>query len=322
MNNRFLRAACVLALISAAGCGGGKEPPKVGAQPAAKPPAGNASAEQVAKEMRGNVRCPAQDSKPRAANAPVDDVVGIRPGMPIDEAANFAMCDNPLIVVTENKQRGYNINTFGAHIRQGFDAKFAEPRVEKTSQQILKEMQEETVRRGNNTYVAPLKGGQARYYVSSMGLPGQELVLSVAREEYFPDGKLPTVDNVKKALIGKYGEPTDENDSGQNAYLWWVYDPSGNKAEGGSSVAGQCKINVSPDSGTSLSNACGVQVGALIQGTAQNAGLAHSLAVTVQNGALGMAVLRGTEQALAQGDASRKAKELNDASKNSAAPKL
>jgi hypothetical protein len=155
-----------------------------------------------------------------------------------------------------------------------------------------------------------------------MGLPGQELVLSVAREEYFPDGKLPTVDSVKKALTAKYGEPTDVNDTGQSTYLWWEYDPSGGKIASGSSLAGQCKINPSPDSGTSLSNACGVQVGAFIQSAGQNAGLAHSLAVNVQNGALGMTVLRGTEQTLAQGDAARKTKEVNDASKNAAAPKL
>ena len=48
----------------------------------------------------------------------------------------------------------------------------------------------------DSTFGGNLKSGQVRYFVSSMGLLGQEQVLSVAREEYFADGKLPTVDSV------------------------------------------------------------------------------------------------------------------------------
>ena len=312
---RFVWAASVLAALSLAACGS-KTPTKVvGAQPDKAAPTGAASAEQVAKEMRGNVSCPAKASTPRPANAPVDDVTGVRPGMPLDEAANFVMCDNPLMVVTENTSRGYNVNTYGQHIRQGFDGQFAQPRVVKTSQQILDDMQKEAMQRGANTYVAPLQPGQSRYYVSTMGLPGQEQVLSVAREEYYATSKLPTVDSVKQALVAKYGEPSQANDN----YLWWEYDPSGAKLAQGS---GNCQINVSPDAGASLSTACGVTVGALIQPSSDNPGLAHSLAVNAQNGAMGMAVLKNTEDALQKVDDARKAKQLNDATQNSDKPKL
>jgi hypothetical protein len=238
--------------------------------------------------------------------------------MPLDEAANFVMCDNPMLVVTENKSRGYNINTYGQHIRQGFDAQFAEARVVKTSQQILKDMEDESMRRSANTYVAPLKPGQVRYFVSSMGLPGQEKVLSVAREEYFPTDKLPTVDSVKQALISKYGEPSQANGN----YLWWEYDPAGAKITQGSPLLGACSINVSPDASTSLSTNCGVTVGAAIQPARENPGLAHSLAVSSQNGAAGMTILTSTEQALRSDDEARKSKELNDAAKNAKGPKL
>ena len=173
-----------------------------------------------------------------------------------------------------------------------------------------------------NAYVAPLKAGQVRYFVSSMGMPGQEQVLSVAREEYFPDGKLPTVDSVRQALIAKYGEPSDASDGGTSAYLWWDYDPSGNKIVRGSQRYGACRINVSPDSGTSLSTDCGLEIGAMIQSARENPGLAHSLAVTSQNGAKGYAVLKGTEEALKRSDDARKAGELSKAAKDSTAPKL
>jgi hypothetical protein len=291
--------------------------------PSAKPTSsGPASAEQVAKEMRGNVSCPANASSQRPQGAPVDDVVGVRPGMPLDEAAHFVMCDNPLLVVTENTSRGYNIATYGHHVRQGFDARFAEPRVTKTSAQILSEMESESMRRSGNAYVAPLKAGQIRYFVSSMGMPGQEQVLSVAREEYFADGKLPTVDSIRQALTAKYGEPSNASDGGTIAYLWWEYDPSGNKIVRGSQRYGACRINASPDSGTSLSTDCGLEIGAMIQSARENPGLARSLSVTSQDSAKGYAVLKSSEEALKRVDDSRKAAELSKAAKDASAPKL
>lgn len=319
---RQIYAICALAIIGmAVGCKEKERASIVGGKPKS-PSAAPATAEQVAKEARGNVSCPAKASVERPASAPVDDVVGVRPGMPLDEAAHFVLCDNPLLVVTENTSRGYNITTYGQHVRQGFDAKFAEPRLVKTSAQILSEMQDETIRRGGNSYVAPLKPGQTRYFVSSMGLPGQEQVMSVAREEYFQDGKLPTVTSVKQALIGKYGEPSKMSDSGTTVYLWWEYDPAGARIGQNSPRAGECRMNVSPDSGTSLSTDCGIQIGALIQSARENPGLARSLAVTSQDGARGYAILRNTEEALRKGDEARKSKELSDASKSANAPKL
>lgn len=313
--NRLVWVTCASAMLLMVGC---SSKDKAGGSAALVKSSGPASAEQVAREMRGNVRCPAKALTDPPAGAPVDDVVGVRPGMTWDEAANFVMCDNPMLVITESTSRGYNINTYGQHIRQGFDAKFAEARTVKTSQQILQDMQDESMRRSANTYVAPLKPGQVRYFVTTMGLPGQEKVLSVAREEYFPTGKLPTTDSVRQALIAKYGEPSQIN--GNN--LWWEYDPAGGKLTQGSPLLGTCSTNVSPDASTSLSTNCGVTVGAAIQPATENPGLAHSLAVSSQNGAAGMIVLNGTEQALSTGDQARKAKELNAAAKSGQGPKL
>ena len=320
--HRRLCAVLALAVIALAiGCKEKKQEVMVGKRP--KPSSsGPASAEQVAKEMRGDVSCPAKASAPRPSDAPVDDVVGVRPGMLLDEAANFVLCDNPLLVVTENSNRGYDISTYGQHVRQGFDAKFAEPRVVRTSAQIVSEMQDEAIRHSGNAYIAPLKPGQARYFVSSMGLPGHEQVLSVAREEYFAEGKFPTVESIKEALVSKYGEPSQMSDNGSTVYLWWEYDPAGSRITRASPRFGECRINVSPDSGTSLSTDCGLEIGALIQGTRENPGLAQSLAVTSQDGARGYATLKGTEEALRNGDQARKSKELSDASKTASAPKL
>jgi len=322
--SRLLRVTLAWAVLSMAACGSKSANNATTGTAKSSPaaPLGPASAEQVAKENRGNVKCPANVPTAQPAGAQVDDVTGVRPGMSWDDAANLVLCDNPLMVVTENPSRGYNINTYGQHIRQGFDGKFAEPRVVSNPQQTVAEMMNQSLARANNAYATPLPIGQSRYFVSTMGLPGQERVLSVAREESFAEGKQPTVDSLKQALIAKYGEPSQENDNGVNSRLYWEYDPSGAKITQGSPRLGICRIDVGSDAATSLSTGCGLTVGAGIEGARNNPGLAHSFAVTSQNGAQGMAALKSIEDALKLAADARKAKELNDASKHASTPKL
>jgi hypothetical protein len=314
---RLALMACALALAVGCGSTGGVEPAAAAAQPSTPAPSGEASAEQVAKEMRGDVKCPAQPSAPRPAGAPVDDVVGVRPGMSWDEATRFVMCDHPLMVIQANTGRNFDIQTYGQPVRQGFAGNFAEPRVVKTSRDYLREMSEEASRRSANARVVPLQPGQSRVYVSTMGTPGQEQVVSVSREEYFAEGKLPTVDSVKQALVAKYGQPSSVNEAVNVFQMWWEYDPSGS-----TNTTQACRISVGPDAGAWLSTACGITVGAQIRSSSTNTGLAHSLAVTSQNGASGYALLKRTEDSLRAADDARKAKELNEASKNAGTPRL
>lgn len=60
--------------------------------------------------------------------------------MTYDEAAAVVLCSNELYVVQQNTSRTVQMNTYGQKIRQGFDARLAEPKVQKTPQQIMKEM--------------------------------------------------------------------------------------------------------------------------------------------------------------------------------------
>ena len=286
-------------------------------------PSGEATAEQVAKEMRGKVKCPAKVSVKRAANEPVDDVVGVRPLMPWKEAANLILCDREMLVITENSGRGYNIDTYGQTLHQGFDAKFAEPRKVKTSRDYMIEMSEEMTRRSGNAVDIPLEPGQVRWFASTMGLPGQEQVLSIAREEYYATDQLPPVESVLQALVEKYGQPSLVVDDNQIVMLlYWLYDPAGNKMPPTDPRVNRCRVSVSPDAGTSLSEDCGIAVGAGIRAAQNNRELAHSLAVNAQQGAAGYALLKSTEAALQQTDETRKAEELNKARKGAAKPKL
>ena len=208
---RILALTLTLALGA---CGSKGQGPGTGAVPggsaskSAQPRSGNATAEEVAEEMRGDVDCPARvATKARDAKAPVDDVLGVRPGQTYEEAANLVLCSNDLMVVQADG-RGFQIKTYGETLRQGFSARLAQARVEKTSKQIMQEMQDYSYGRSGNRVNEDMKPGDAKWYVGTIGLPGKERVINVAREEWFAEGRNPTMESVEQALLKKYGAPT------------------------------------------------------------------------------------------------------------------
>lgn len=324
---RIASHAALVALIAAlTACS--KAPPDRTSQQSApsKSPAkqaSSASAEEVAKEARGNLRCPAKIKTPaRASGAPVDDVVGVRPGMSYDEATNVVLCTNDLLVAQVDQSRRFNINTYGQTIRQGFGARFAEPRVQRTSKQIMEDMQKDFMARSNNAVRQDMKPGQAKWYVSTMGVPGEERVIAAAREEWFEEGGNPTMDSVEQALVKKYGNPTRNQNTGQDRQLTWAYDPFGRPVTETSPLYNKCYGSADPNSGTNFSPDCGIVVAAHVRATRENPGLSQYLQVGVIDQAKGYEAITGTEQALQQLDAQRKAQELEAASKNSKAPEL
>jgi hypothetical protein len=286
-------------------------------------PTGNASAAQVAEESRGDVNCPADiDTPARAANAPIDDVVGVRPGLTFEEAANVVLCSGELLVVSPAATRGFNFKTYGATIRQGFGARHAEERIEKTSQQIMKEMQDDMMARSGNAVRPDMKPGEAKWYVSTMGLPGEERVIAAAREEWFAEGRNPTMESVAQALTRKYGTPSRAQILPHVINLIWVYDPSGRFIPETSPLANQCTAMSDPDGGSNFSPDCGLVVAAQVWPTRENPALAQSLQVGVADQANGYQAITGTERALEAQEMQRRAKQVDDAAKNADGPKL
>jgi YD repeat-containing protein len=321
----YIRRLLVIALVGGTltACGSGKSPALSAAAnraAAASLPA-NASAAEVAAHMRGDVHCPA-DTAASVPGVPVDDVVGVRPGMGYDEAANVVMCSNPLLVVTPETGRGFNVQTYGQTIRQGFSARFAEPRVQKTSRQIMQDMQQDAMDRTLNEVRQDMKPGQSKWFVSTMGMPGQEKVISVAREQWFDEGRSPTIDSIEQSLVAKYGTPTQRIDQANYHQVRWAYDPRGRLITETSPLYNQCNGVFDPDSGVSVSPDCGVITEARIQPLLDNPALAQDLQVGVVDEASGYAALTATEQGLQAMDAARRAKQVKDAAKNAQAPKL
>ena len=321
---RVTHLAIAFLTVGLIGCDQPSEPPSKAAAAKSKPASqGAATAEQVAKEARADVRCPAkQKSAPRAAGVPVDDVIGVRPGMSYDEAANAVLCTHDLLVMQTDRGRGFNIKTYGQPLRHGFGARFAEPRVEWTAKRAKIESMDDIVARSGNAARDDMKPGQAKWYVGTMGLPGQERVINVAREEWFEAGANPTIASIEQALLKKYGPPSKQQNNNGQRYISWSYDLTGSLVTPGAPLFNRCSGNASPNGGVSLSPDCGTVVTAIVAPLRDNPDLALSMQVGVVDQAGGYQLVTTTEQALAQADQQRRAKETANATKNTAAPKL
>lgn len=324
-----LVVASVLAGMLAACGGSGPSPASSVAanRAAAESIPANASAEEVAAHMRGDVSCPAKlETTPPATNAPVDDIRGVRPGLTYEEAANVVMCTNPFLVVTPDNDRGFQIKTYGQKVRQGFTARLAEPA--KTGQQIMQEMRREQQARMSNAVRHDLKPGEEKWFVSTMGMPGQEQVIAVARDSWYAKGKNPTVASVIQALVKKYGQPTEikpaEHISLQrvNYSVRWAFDPRGRLITETSPQYNQCSGFSDANIAFHLSADCGAVVQAAVISTSENADLAQSLQVGVVNQAAGYTLLTATQQGLQAADAAKRAAQVKQAAKNANATQL
>lgn len=317
-------AACSVALLL---CGCGKPEPAataVARPAAAKVADEDESAGQVARRVRGEVACPAKLGSPaREESAPVDDLLGVRPGLSYDEAVNVVLCTNELLVATPEPSRGFDIKSYGQKLRQGFSARFAEPHVVKSGRQIVQEMQRDAMARGMNAVREDLRPGQSKWYVGTMGVPGQERVLSVGREERFASEQSPTVDTVRAALLKKYGPATRDAAGGtQLPALRWAHDPSGRPIAPGTPLASRCVGHPDPNVGVNVNPDCGVVVEALLIPQKTNPDLVDRLQVSVVNQAAGYRMLQATEQALALLDQQRRNAEVDKAAKSTKAPSL
>jgi YD repeat-containing protein len=324
---RRLLVMAAVATLAACGSKEGSEPAATAAPAAPAVQADGskvtATAEEVARAARGSLKCPPAVATPaRAAGSPVDDIVGVRPGLTYDEAAALVTCSNELLVVSEDTRRGFQVQTYGQKLRQGFNARFAEAKVEKTSKQIMAEMQDAAMARGTNRRVRDVLPGQAKWYVATMGLPGQERVLSAAREEWFAEGRNPTRASVEQALQDKYGKPTQVQDVSGSSYLRWAYDPLGRLVTETSPLFNQCNAQANPDAGVNLTPDCGIVVAAEVGPLDTNPDLAQYLRVSVVDQAGGYDSLTNTEQALQAMESQRRARQVQDASRNADAPTL
>lgn len=303
-------ASALVLLLSACGGSGSSE----SAAPSNAAPDGDdfreMTAEQVAAKARKGVKCPAKiKTPPRGEDDPVDDVVGVRPGMSYDEAVNATLCDNPLLVVAENTRRGLQIPTYGVTLRQGFDAAFAKP-VDGSSSGRRKPGYDPY---GQPSGSDPLEPGQIRFYVATMGLPGEEKVIRVSREQRFKDGEMPTMEAVVGALQGKYGEASKKQDFDYRLDITWSHDARQRKITETSPLIGSCNGVAKPADGFFLDQKCGVVVKAELLRSRTNNALVETLMVGSVDQKAGSDLIEEVKAALFKQDEERKRKEIEDA---------
>jgi YD repeat-containing protein len=166
-----------------------------------------------------------------------------------------------------------------------------------------------------------LQPGQAKWSVTTMGMPGEEKVIGAGREEWFAEGKNPPVASVVDALVKKYGTPSIDQDNSGQRFIRWVYDPLGRLATETSPIRTQC-AGTGAAGGVSLSPDCGVVVEARVVPMADNPALARSLEVGVVDQAGGYELVSAVEQNLEQMEQQRRAKAVDEAAKNADAPTL
>jgi hypothetical protein len=185
-------------------------------------------------------------------------------------------------------------------------------------------MQDDAIARSGNAVREDLKPGQMKWFVGTMGLNGQERVLSVAREERFAAEQSPSIDALTEALLKKYGKPTrhQRGSGAQGPFISWAYDPLGRPVTETSPLFHKCVGSSSPDGGVNLSPDCGIVVQATLIPQRTNNALVDRMQVGVVDQAGGYRLITSTEQALNQSDQQRQAQEVEKAAKNAKATRL
>lgn len=279
---------------------------------------GNATAEEVAREQRGGLSCPGTPGS-RAAGEPVDDIIGVRPGMRLAAAAQVVLCSHPLLVAQLDSSNRFSLQTHGVRLVQGFSATIAKPRIQRTSKEIMAELQQSAMDRGMNRVRRDVAPGEVAWTLGVMGMPGEEVVTDVAREEWYAAGKEPAVSDVEAALIAKYGTPTAVQRNAEQQFLRWAYTPDGRRVQDEPERI-SCSTNPHRSASVSYSESCGVVIEVVVQGMPDNPALAQHTQLRTVHQAAAVASITATQEKLQQQELARRNAQLNDAKKRGVSP--
>lgn len=290
-----------------AGCGPGTDP---GDDRAAEGAAGIATADDA---RPSGARGPRRDCPPQLSAAaergqgPVDDVLGIRPGMPWDDVMAILECRGDLSTFqtaeTWSIRQNYGIST--RQLLRATDGRVCSAEEQRQGQQA-----------GCDTVGNRFEGVREiaeEFVVLFAGMPGEEIVQAVWRRTVFPSDGYPATRTLVEALIEKYGTPLIQ-ESEMNYYntaprpgaalnLGWVYDTQGSMFARSDAVGfnRDCANGMKPWFGAqhSWNSGCGLTIRAEIMAVEGSRLLASSMDVLVVDQAGLFNANRAFEQALA-----------------------
>ena len=209
---------------------------------------------------------------PRATSAPVDDLRGLRLGVPLETAIRFVQCrkgeeadsvllegDGPTL---SRDQAGLKIRSF-VRVATGVH----KPRWGATD--VL-----------NYDPRTRLESVDAMWSLYADGMPGQEKLYALWLVQPFADGAQPTIASQVAALEGKYGKPSL---TGHRGEMVWLYGPDGKRlpefdreklreCSSGIAIYGM-QMNWRPD--------CGLTIVAQVETAYANPQLAQSVQVAM-----------------------------------------
>lgn len=292
--------------ISIVGCGSGDDEASGNAAPAptaatdsaANPgtaPARAAAAEPARTAKASDARrCPPDVATPGPAEgAPVDDILGVRPGQTFEEAEAILAC----------REEGYRVetgsvwtvrNTHGLPTRQLLRASNGTPCTGQDIARSMRSMQgsSECSSGPQGSGLSMVKDANDEVWVAFTGLQGQEVAGGVWRSRDYPADGQPPAESLQQALISKYGEPSVAETLTRNRMplrtgdveLTWVYDLRGRKLSSENPMYQRCsRVNHNFFGSHLWSGECGLIVTAGIRKNPRNDLLANTLTLGIMN---------------------------------------
>jgi len=281
----FFSGVSLVAALFLVACGGSEEeaPSAESENGGAKP----AQQQAAATSPKAPRKCPAKVTTGiRPDGAPVDDIVGIRPGMSFEDAEWVLACrdDVPIINVADKWTIKQNYDIPTRQLIRASDGVLC------SGQDIARDMgsmgSSKTCDDGGYKF-KPVKNSTQQIIVALNGMPGEEKVGAIWRRNAFPEGESPAIEALIKSLGEKYGPPhTSSKDRRGVTNLVWVYDLLNRPMSQSSRDWGNCanvSISASFAAAQRWSAGCGLTVKAAIAPVYGNELLAREMNMGVMH---------------------------------------
>lgn len=215
---------------------------------------------------------------PRADGAPVDDIVGMRPGMPLADINALLRCRGDIVQIADG-DNFYMQNPPHIHMRQQIWASTGEP-CSIDIHRIPTDENDGCSQLGNDDSQL-FKNRDDMFRIGLVGMPGHERAEGIWRTQTFAPGKQPVSSALAANLTRKYGEPNHSEDSAHRHLYMWVHDLRGRPMSQNNPSFDECRsgTRASFDQDQQWAPACGLTIAAEIKTSNENADLVTSLSV-------------------------------------------
>ena len=213
-------------------------------------------------------------------------VAGLAVGMTAGEAVRLLACDEGLTRMTESGDYRY-----GGLDRRGFALRTEIAAADGRACTRDEQPSITDVSRNRSMGNPPLPCEPDRVFgdfardvteqvrVRVLGVPGEEVVYGLHRETTYEGEARPALQAVRDRLVARYGEPTQEDRSGQSLNLGWSRDASG-RLLSPAQADPECRLGTRLGLTEDFVEGCGVQVAATLV-EASDAPLLEELRVAI-----------------------------------------